>query len=119
MLKLELAAQRLGQGHLNERTHFDSASSLYRLGIAFNQMADSVNTLIASKKRLIDGIAHELRTPLVRLRYRLAMSEGVSPDEQERLNHDIAQLEGLIDELLTFARLDRPQVVLNLTAFDL
>ncbi|MEN3259179.1 two-component system sensor histidine kinase RstB [Sodalis endosymbiont of Spalangia cameroni] len=119
MLKLELAAQRLGQGHLNERTHFDSASSLYRLGIAFNQMADSVNTLIASKKRLIDGIAHELRTPLVRLRYRLAMSEGVAPDEQERLNHDIAQLEGLIDELLTFARLDRPQVVLNLTAFDL
>lgn len=119
MLKLELAAQRLGQGHLNERTHFDSASSLYRLGIAFNQMADSVNTLIASKKRLIDGIAHELRTPLVRLRYRLAMSEGVSQEEQERLNHDISQLEGLIDELLTFARLDRAQVVLNLTAFDL
>lgn len=83
MLKLELTAQRLGQGHLNERTHFDSASSLYRLGIAFNQMADSVNTLIASKKRLIDGIAHELRTPLVRMLR------------------------------------DRPQVVLNLTAFDL
>lgn len=81
MLKLELAAQRLGQGHLNERTHFDNASSLYRLGIVFNQMADSVNTLIASKKRLIDGIAHELRTLLVRLRYRLAMSEGVSSEE--------------------------------------
>ena len=47
------------------------------------------------------------------------MSEGVSQEEQERLNHDISHLEGLIDELLTFARLDRPQVVLNLTAFDL
>jgi two-component system sensor histidine kinase RstB len=119
MLRLEMAAQRLGAGFLEERTHFDSASSLYRLGVAFNQMADNINTLIASKKQLIDNIAHELRTPLVRLRYRLAMSEGLSTEEQERLNHDVSQLEGLIDELLTFARLDRPQVTLNLASVDL
>ena len=119
MLRLEMAAQRLGAGYLGERTHFDNASSLYRLGVAFNQMADNVNTLIASKKQLIDNIAHELRTPLVRLRYRLAMSEDLSTEEQERLNHDVSQLEGLIDELLTFARLDRPQVTLNLSSVDL
>lgn len=119
MLRLETAAQRLGAGFLDERIHFDSASSLLRLGVAFNQMADNVNTLIASKKLLIDNIAHELRTPLVRLRYRLAMSEGLSTSEQERLNHDVSQLEGLIDELLTFARLDRPQVTLNLAPMDL
>lgn len=119
MLRLETAAQRLGAGFLEERIHFDNASSLYRLGVAFNQMADNVNTLIASKKQLIDNIAHELRTPLVRLRYRLAMSEGLSDEEQERLNHDVSQLEGLIDELLTFARLDRPQVTLNLAQVDL
>ncbi len=119
MLKLEMAAQRLGAGFLDERIHFDNASSLFRLGVAFNQMADNVNTLIASKKQLIDNIAHELRTPLVRLRYRLAMSEGLSTEEQERLNHDVSQLEGLIDELLTFARLDRPQVTLNLAPMDL
>jgi two-component system sensor histidine kinase RstB len=35
------------------------------------------------------------------------------------LNHDVSQLEGLIDELLTFARLDRPQVTLNLASVDL
>ncbi len=44
-----MAAQRLGAGFLDERIHFDSASSLYRLGVAFNQMADNVNTLIASR----------------------------------------------------------------------
>lgn len=119
MLKLETAAQRLGAGFLEERIHFDNSSSLFRLGVAFNQMADNVNTLIASKKQLIDNIAHELRTPLVRLRYRLAMSDGLAPEELERLNHDVSQLEGLIDELLTFARLDRPQVSLNLAALDL
>lgn len=119
LLKLENAAQRLGAGHLDERTHFDPTSSLSRLGVAFNQMADSVNTLIASKKQLIDGIAHELRTPLVRLRYRLEMSDNLSESEQQALNRDIGQLESLIDELLTYARLDRPQVALNIEPIDL
>ncbi|MGP3592041.1 two-component system sensor histidine kinase RstB [Vagococcus sp. WN89Y] len=119
MLRLESAAQRFGEGHLQERIHFDSASSFERLGIAFNQMADNINALIASKKQLIDGIAHELRTPLVRLRYRLEMSENLSEAEHAALNRDIGQLEGLIEELLTYARLDRPQTELQLTTPDL
>lgn len=119
MLRLESAAQRFGEGHLTERIHFDDASSFERLGIAFNQMADNINTLIASKKQLIDGIAHELRTPLVRLRYRLEMSDNLPEAERSALNRDISQLEALIDELLTYARLDRPQNELLLQSVEL
>ncbi|MDU5500657.1 MAG: two-component system sensor histidine kinase RstB [Enterobacter sp.] len=119
MLKLESAAQRFGEGHFTERIHFDSGSSFERLGVAFNQMADNINALIASKKQLIDGIAHELRTPLVRLRYRLEMSENLTEAESQALNRDIGQLEALIEELLTYARLDRPQNELNLSTPDL
>lgn len=118
MLRLETAAQRFGEGHLEERIHFDTMSSFERLGVAFNQMADNINALIASKKQLIDGIAHELRTPLVRLRYRLEMSENLTAAESQALNRDISQLEGLIEELLTYARLDRPQNELSLTTPD-
>ncbi|POT57457.1 two-component system sensor histidine kinase RstB [Citrobacter amalonaticus] len=119
MLRLEAAAQRFGEGHLTERLHFDNGSSFERLGIAFNQMADNINALIASKKQLIDGIAHELRTPLVRLRYRLEMSDNLTEQESLGLNRDIGQLEGLIEELLTYARLDRPQNELHLSEPDL
>lgn len=119
MLRLEAAAQRFGDGHLTERIHFDSGSSFERLGVAFNQMADNINALIASKKQLIDGIAHELRTPLVRLRYRLEMSENLTEAESQALNRDIGQLEALIEELLTYARLDRPQNELKLSTPDL
>jgi two-component system sensor histidine kinase RstB len=119
MLKLESAARRLGSGKLDERIHFEPDSSFERMGVAFNQMADNINALIASKKQLIDGIAHELRTPLVRLRYRLAMSDNLSPDEARGLNRDIGQLEGLIDELLTYARLDRPETELTLSRINL
>lgn len=119
MLRLEAAAQRFGEGHLSERLHFDSGSSFERLGVAFNQMADNINALIASKKQLIDGIAHELRTPLVRLRYRLEMSDNLTEQESQALNRDIGQLEALIEELLTYARLDRPQNQLTLSEPDL
>ncbi|MGK7591159.1 histidine kinase dimerization/phospho-acceptor domain-containing protein, partial [Salmonella enterica] len=80
---------------------------------------DNINALIASKKQLIDGIAHELRTPLVRLRYRLEMSDNLSAAESQALNRDISQLEALIEELLTYARLDRPQNELHLSEPDL
>ncbi|MDU7837612.1 MAG: two-component system sensor histidine kinase RstB [Pantoea sp.] len=119
MQRLEIAAQRFGRGELDVRTHFDNTSSLFRLGVAFNQMAENINTLVASKKQLIDGIAHELRTPLVRLRYRLEMSDNLTAGESAAINRDIGQLESLIEELLTYARLDRPRVDLNLTSLDL
>ncbi|TGD06943.1 two-component system sensor histidine kinase RstB, partial [Salmonella enterica subsp. enterica serovar Wilhelmsburg] len=91
MLRLESAAQRFGEGHLTERLHFDNGSSFERLGVAFNQMADNINALIASKKQLIDGIAHELRTPLVRLRYRLEMSENLTPPDSQALTRGLGQ----------------------------
>ncbi|MGU7800875.1 ATP-binding protein, partial [Escherichia coli] len=55
---------------------------------------------------------------LVRLRYRLEMSENLTEAESQALNRDIGQLEALIEELLTYARLDRPQNELNLTTPD-
>ncbi|SUX63865.1 sensor protein RstB [Citrobacter braakii] len=57
--------------------------------------------------------------PLVRLRYRLEMSDNLTAQESQALNRDIGQLEGLIEELLTYARLDRPQNELKLSVPDL
>lgn len=73
LLRLEQASEQLGQGDLSARSQLASDSSLRRLGAAFDKMASNLQTLIAAKQRLADGAAHELRTPLVRLR----LSPGV------------------------------------------
>ncbi|PMC21323.1 two-component sensor histidine kinase, partial [Klebsiella aerogenes] len=44
--------------------------------------------------------------------------ENLTETESQALNRDIGQLEALIEELLTYARLDRPQNELNLTTPD-
>lgn len=46
------------------------------------------------------------------------MSENLTEAESQALNRDIGQLEALIEELLTYARLDRPQTELSLTTPD-
>jgi two-component system sensor histidine kinase RstB len=119
LLSLERTARRLGEGDLSARIHLADTSSLQRLGRAFDQMADNIQEVIASKKRLTDNVAHELRTPLVRLRYRLEMLDPpLADDAQQGIERDISHLETLIDEMLTYARLDRPQLSLNYQAFS-
>jgi two-component system sensor histidine kinase RstB len=119
LLLLERTARRIGEGDLRARINLAETSSLQRLGRAFDQMANNIQEVIASKKRLTDNVAHELRTPLVRLRYRLEMLEPPPPDEvQQGIVRDISHLENLIDEMLTYARLDRPQLTLDYQTFS-
>jgi two-component system sensor histidine kinase RstB len=118
LLALEQAAGALERGQLTERVDLPPRSSVYRLGQAFNRMAESIEALIISKKHLIDAVAHELRTPLARLRYRMAMLEGQEDSEVlAGMERDIQAIDSLIEELLLHSRLDRPEVPLNPETF--
>lgn len=115
LLRLEQAAHQLGEGNLTIRSQLAVDSGLLRLGTAFDHMAGKLQTLIASRKQLTDGIAHELRTPLVRLRYRLELLDAVPVSIRQGIERDLSHLDGLIDEMLVYARLDRPEPNLQLT----
>ena len=118
--QLEQTARRVGDGDLSSRTGLPASSSLARVGRTFDQMAEQLQAMLASRKQLTDAIAHELRTPLVRLRYRLAMLEP-QPGEADRqgLERDLGVLDALIEEMLTYARLDRPELPLQRSDLEL
>lgn len=118
--QLEQTARRVGDGDLSSRTGLPANSSLARVGRTFDQMAEQLQAMLASRKQLTDAIAHELRTPLVRLRYRLAMLEP-QPGEADRqgLERDLGALDALIEEMLTYAKLDRPELPLQCSELDL
>ena len=118
--QLEQTARRVGDGDLSCRTGLPPGSSLGRVGRTFDQMAEQLQAMLASRKQLTDAIAHELRSPLVRLRYRLAMlAEPPSPEEQQGLERDLGALDALIEEMLTYARLDRPELPLQCSDLEL
>ncbi|ROQ28576.1 two-component system sensor histidine kinase RstB [Gallaecimonas pentaromativorans] len=118
--RLEAAAKRLGRGELDARAALPSKSSLATLGATFDQMASQLQSLIAGRKQLTDAIAHELRTPLVRLRYRLAMQEPpLAPKALAELERDLNAFEYLIDEMLVYSRLNEPEPALNIGTLEL
>lgn len=108
--RLEVAATRIASGRLDTRVAVEGNDFLARLGLAINGMASRVQSLLQSQQEMMRAVSHELRTPLARLRFAAQMIQDTSdrPDLQrqlEEMDADIDELDGLVDEILTYARL--------------
>lgn len=111
LVQLENAAKQLSQGQFQARVSLAPTSGLQPLARGFNHMAQSVERLLESKQTLINAVAHELRTPLARLRYRLALLDvDAANPVHEGIERDLNNIGSLIDELLLHARLGRPDL---------
>jgi len=110
MARLELAATRIAGGRLDTRVKVESGDFLGRLGMAFNGMAAQVQSLLRAQQDMIRAVSHELRTPVARIRFAVQMVEDMTDDpairrQLEGVDGDITELDELIDEILTYARL--------------
>jgi two-component system sensor histidine kinase CpxA len=117
---LRTATHRLATGNLSARVGgYDERrkDELADLSRDFDHMAEQIESLLKSQRRLISDISHELRSPLTRLCVALGLARRhASPEfssaldridlESERLNH-------LIGSLLELARLESGAEVLE------
>ncbi|MEO1612489.1 MAG: HAMP domain-containing protein, partial [Pseudomonadota bacterium] len=70
---LQIGAQRIGEGRLDHRLGISARNDEFdRLGAALNGMAWSLQASYRNVRNVSDGVAHNLRTPLTRLRQRLS-----------------------------------------------
>ncbi|MFO0548828.1 MAG: HAMP domain-containing sensor histidine kinase [Polyangiaceae bacterium] len=108
--KLSRAAAELGRGNLTARADLGRADELGEVGRAFDEMATQLAELLRAEKELIANVSHELRTPLARIRVALDIaSEGDADAVRESLGditEDLAELERLVSDILTVAKLD-------------
>lgn len=109
--KLERATSRLSQGHLSARVSIEGKDAVSRLGEAFNKMAEHIQRLISIQREMVRAVSHELRTPVSRLRFGLQIIEDSVEDHYTQqqikgMDADIEELDELIDEILTYARLE-------------
>jgi signal transduction histidine kinase len=116
--RLNAAAAEFGRGNFAYRVHMSSLASLYPIAKAFNLMADRIAKLVASHQELTRSVAHDLRTPLNRLRLarQLLMEAGDSAGRVRLLQSmagDINELEQIVDGVLTHGRLERGNIVIN------
>ncbi|BBP84634.1 two-component sensor histidine kinase [Pseudomonas sp. Pc102] len=124
LLGLEAAATRIAHGKLDARVPARGADSVGRLAAAFNGMAEQLQQLLSVQRELVRAVSHELRTPVARLRFGLEMiadaeTENARRKYMEGMDGDIQELDKLVDEMLTYARLEQGTPALNFQRVDL
>lgn len=113
---------QFADGALNSRvTHLSKRKDeLGQLGHSFNTMAERIGALLTNQQRLLRDISHELRSPLARAQLALGLTERQQTLEQvPRLKQELDRLDAMLDELLTFSKLDAGQYSLQKQHFDL
>ncbi|MBE0486016.1 ATP-binding protein [Marinobacter sp.] len=117
--KVESVAVRIGRGEMGARVESEDGTLVSRLADSFNSMAEHIQRLVNVQREMIHAVSHELRTPVARIRFGVQMIEsGNGPEvlakQLEGIDGDIQELDELIDEILTYARLEQGGPVFSL-----
>jgi two-component system, OmpR family, sensor histidine kinase RstB len=113
--RLDKAATEFGKGNLLIRVSQKGRHRVGNLNHSFNLMASQIEQLVQGHKNLTNAVAHELRTPMARIRFQLDMLYNEQDKQQCQeymfgISDDLNELSDLVDELLTFAKFDREPI---------
>lgn len=91
-----------GQGNLAMRVRTDRDDEIGQLGRSFNEMAERLERLITSERRLLSDISHELRSPLARLKFaiKLARTSNDPAGAMERIERDVNRIASLVSDIV-------------------
>ena len=121
---LEAAASLIASGRLDARVPSRGSDSVGRLAATFNAMAEHLQRSLNIQREMVRAVSHELRTPVARLRFGLEMigdaeNETARRKYMEGMDSDIQDLDKLVDEMLTYARLEQGAPALSFQQVDL
>lgn len=90
--------RRIMSGDFTERIDVkDSAGDLRRLSENVNKMLDRIEVLMNGVRQVSDNIAHDLRTPLTRIRSRLSdLQDDCEGEAREKVQALIDEADGLL-----------------------
>jgi two-component system, OmpR family, sensor kinase len=118
--------RQFGQKNWSKRIQLKPSSPFFEISSSFNEMAERIQQLITTQQELTHAIAHELRTPLARMKFALELVEleAVTPSQEiskqfTNIQDDIDELESLVNEMLDYAAFDSSAYNLNIEQRDI
>ncbi|WP_045727073.1 ATP-binding protein [Xanthomonas sp. GPE 39] len=97
------AADRLGRNPNAQPLQRSGPSEIVQAADSFNAMQARLNRLINERTHMVAAIAHDLRTPLARLAFRL---ESLQPPLRDKTMADIDEMKAMISAALNFIHND-------------
>lgn len=121
---LRWAASQFGREDFSTRVEVAENSSILPVAQSFNRMAERIQYLVTAHRELTNAVAHELRTPLARFKFSLEMlTKSRDPARVSQylaqMKGDVQELEVLIDEMLSYAKLSEENLQLHCSAIPL
>ncbi len=123
--RINQTAQSIMSGDLSKRVPLTNRNDDFdQVADNLNQMLDRIQALMEDIRRVSDNIAHDLRTPLARLRQHLEearLQEPASSKSAQNLEQSIREADSLLvtfNALLRIARIEAGQLTTGFTQID-
>ena len=110
--EVNYALHRMKSGDMTLRLPVDGTDEMASLATNYNSMSDHIQRLIEAQRELMRAVSHELRTPVARIRFGMEMLAEEDDYEYriqqvDMIDKDIEALNTLIDEIMTYAKLEQ------------
>ena len=125
IIEMRRTVDAIFEGDLSQRVPgSDSHTAFGQQAQAFNRMLDRINHLMEEIRNVTNGVAHELRTPLARLRNQLNLiaHDPKAAPVRDRIDEAQAEADGLLNlfsALLRIAEIDSGARRENFAAINL
>ncbi|MDD5585721.1 MAG: ATP-binding protein [Alphaproteobacteria bacterium] len=100
--RLATAAEAIGKGREVPWFKPEGAAEVRQAAAALQIMHDRLRRQITQRTAMLAGVSHDLRTPLTRMKLQLALMPETP--EKQGFSSDIADMEGMVEAYLAFAR---------------
>ncbi len=118
--------KKIAKGDFSERVKVGKRrDEVNELGIAFNNMADSLESLEKMRNSFLANISHDLRTPMTTISGFIdGINSGAIPPEKHEyylgvISAEVHRLSRLVSQLLDVSRLESGERKFNFTDFDI
>jgi two-component system sensor histidine kinase CpxA len=126
LFELRRGAETIAVGNLTARVPENLRNrrdEIGQLGRDFDRMAERLESLVGSHKRLLGDVSHELRSPLSRLLVALGLARRANAEEMpellDRIVLEAKRLDSLIGQLLTLSRIESGSHAAAASSIDL
>ena len=112
--------ERFGRGDLTARANLVRGDEVGALARSFDHMADRIETLLNSERRLLQDISHELRSPLTRLLMAVKLvGTGGREAARGRIHKEVQRIVDLVESLTQVTRAESDSDACNLESMSL
>ena len=126
VMVLEAATRRIASGELDFPIEVRGSNEITSLTASLNSMRDALKEDQSRRSRFIMGVTHDLKTPLALIKgYAEAIGDGMADEPEARdryvgiIGAKVDQLDGMVDDLIDFVRMDTAEWRRQLMVVDL